>query len=66
MRFVFGPQDRVTIRGRHYRPLRSDDLRHWLTPMPASGQSDSVLLPTLIHIGRRHSGSMQSKPPPSA
>jgi hypothetical protein len=66
MRFTFGPQDRITIRGRHYRLLRSDDLRHWLTPMPASGQSDSVAVPTLFHIDRRHPGSTQSKSPPSA
>jgi hypothetical protein len=62
MRFTFGPQDRITVRGRHYRLLRSDDLRHRPTPMPASGQSDSVALPTLF---RRHLGSTQSKPPPS-
>ncbi len=65
MHFVFSPRDRITIREPHYRLLRSDDLHHWLMPMPASGQSDSVVSPALSHIDRRHSGSTQSKPPPS-
>jgi hypothetical protein len=65
MRFTLGPQDRITIRGCHYRLFHSDGLRHQLTLMPASGQSDNGALPTLFHIGRWHSGSTQSKPPPS-
>lgn len=65
MHFVFSPRDRITIRERHFPLLRSDDLHHRLTPMPASGRFDGAAPTIFFHIDRRHSGSTKSKPPPS-
>jgi hypothetical protein len=65
MRFTISIHDRITIQGRDFQLLRSDHRGQWLTPMPRPGQSNSVALPALFHIDRRHSVSTPSNPLPS-
>ncbi len=68
MCFVFKSHDRITIRGRDFRPLHSDRNGLRLTPISRSGEclDHPVPHPHRLHIEGRQDGSKQSKPPSSA